>query len=95
MLTLWCCYFGYKQYQVYQGNISPAVKSNVEVADYIKANTMKDDKVCLYGVDASVYLLSDRKSVSKYIYQSPIFSIRPSMYDEFILIFATKSLLYC
>lgn len=84
VLTLWCCYFGYKQYQNYKGAVNPAVKSNVEVAKYIKANTKKDDKVCLYGVDASVYLLSDRKSVTKYIYQTPIFGIRPSMYDEFI-----------
>lgn len=84
MLSLWCCYFGYKQYQTYKDANNLNVKSNVEVAEYVKANTLKDDKICLYGVDASVYLLSDRKSVTKYIYQSPIFSIRPSMYDEFI-----------
>lgn len=84
MLALWCCYFGYKQYQTYKGAVNPEVKSNVEVAKYVKANTAKDNMICLYGVDASVYLLSDRKSVTKYIYQNPIFGIRPSMYDEFI-----------
>lgn len=84
LLALWCCYFGYKQYQTYKGAVNPAVKSNVEVAKYVKANTVKDNMICLYGVDASVYLLSDRKSVTKYIYQNPIFGIRPSMYDEFI-----------
>lgn len=84
VVALWLCYFGYKDYKTFQNSNSSKLLENIEIAEYVKANTSATDRICLYGVDASVYLLSERKSVTRYIYQNPIFGIRPSMYDEFV-----------
>lgn len=84
ILLLWTCYFGYKQFESFKYANRASLQSLASTVAYIKSNTNENDKICLYGVDASVYLFSGRKSVTKYIYQNPIFGIRPSMYQEFV-----------
>lgn len=42
---------------------------------YIDANTEEEDKILVIGNYSSIYLLSDRQSVSKYFYQAPIADI--------------------
>lgn len=84
ILVLWACYFGYKQFESYKYANRTSLQALLSTVDYVKSHTKEDDKICLYGVDASVYLFSERKSVTKYIYQNPIFGIRPSMYKEFV-----------
>lgn len=78
------CYFAYKQYGTYKSNISTERTDLIYIADYIQSNTEPKDKIVLYGIDPSVYLLSERKSVTRYIYQQPIFSIQKNMQKEFI-----------
>ena len=83
ILILWALYFGYKQYSGYKYAAGSNIQSIFSAVDYVKESTSANDIICLYGVDASVYLLSDRKTVTKYIYQNPIFGVRPSMEKEF------------
>lgn len=63
-------------------------KATISLSSYIKSNTQSTDKIVTWGKYSNrlnnLFFLSDRKSVTKYIYQVPIFSIRPQMEHEFI-----------
>lgn len=50
----------------------------------IKNSTLDDDKISVYGNEARYYLLSERKSVSRYTYQNPIASINNEIGEEYI-----------
>ena len=69
-----------------QINFSKNMNLNDEylVADIIKNNTSADDKILVLGNCDTIYLLSDRYSLSKYSYQCPIIFISNEIYKEFI-----------
>lgn len=53
------------------------------LALYVDKQVPETGTIAVYGVDANVFVKSNRKSATKYIYQSPVFSVRPSMKDEY------------
>lgn len=85
-LAICFLYFSFQYYQSYC-NITSRLdinKDTISLSDYIKKSTNDTDKIVIWGKDANLFYLSERKCVSKYIYQSPIFNIRPNMKNEFI-----------
>lgn len=55
-----------------------------QLSTYIKANSTIDQEIIVVGNNVSVYLLSERKASSKYIYQYPISMISENIMNEFI-----------
>lgn len=50
---------------MYGGNIFP---ESIEIAEYIKNHSMKDDKIAILGSEPQIYFYADRKSATGYIY---------------------------
>lgn len=50
----------------------------------VKDNTDSDDTISVCGNRDIIYLLSDRQSVSKYSYQSPIAKVNPHIMQEYL-----------
>ena len=55
-----------------------------EIAEIVTENTNKSDLITVCGNRNIVYLLSDRKSASKYSYQYPIAEINPNIKTEYL-----------
>lgn len=82
LYTLICCSFiSFTCYQYsflvpytnYQNSITGFDEYTEEyIQYYIDANTDKEEKILVIGNYSSIYLLSDRQSVSKYFYQAPV-----------------------
>ena len=54
------------------------------VVDYIEEKTDEGDTISVYGNRNLFYILSDRKSASKYSYQKPIGEIEPEIMEEYL-----------
>ncbi len=50
---------------MYGGNIFP---ESIEIAEYIKNHSIKDDKIAVIGSEPQIYFYADRKSATGYIY---------------------------
>ena len=61
-----------------------------QTLEYIEEYTDKDDSIAIYGNRDSLLYLSNRKSVSKYSYQSPIAKYDRSILDSFLNDIDTK-----
>jgi hypothetical protein len=61
-------------------NLNP----NIQIAEIIQNNTTENDKITICGNSNIIYLLSDRDSVSKYSYQTPIAEIDPKIKEEYL-----------
>ena len=59
-------------------------KKNRRIADIISSVTDNDDKISVVGNDNSLYLLSNRKSVSKYSYQFPIADTNYAIWEDYL-----------
>lgn len=55
-----------------------------EIAEIVTENTNKSDLITVCGNRNIIYLLSDRKSASKYSYQYPIAEINPNIKTEYL-----------
>lgn len=53
------------------------------ISDIVKSVTEKDDKISVVGNENSLYLLSNRKSASKYSYQFPIVDAEYDIWKEY------------
>lgn len=62
----------------------------IRTLEYIEQYTDKDDPIAIYGNRVSILYLSNRKSVSKYSYQSPIASFDRSILDSYFNDIETK-----
>lgn len=54
-----------------------------EVVSYIQEHTTEDEKISVYGNRDVIYNLSDRQSVSKYSYQTPVGKIKPEIMEAY------------
>lgn len=79
-------YSGYHLISGYQTRINSDKASTLEteIADYVMRETKNNDTILLWGLDTNIYTLTHRHTVTKYFYHSPIFSVRPTMRDEFV-----------
>jgi len=57
---------------------------NRKIIDVIQSITNENDKISVVGNDNSLYLLANRKSVSKYSYQYPIANIKHNIWEEYL-----------
>ncbi len=57
---------------------------NRKIIDVIQLITNENDKISVVGNDNSLYLLANRKSVSKYSYQYPIANIKHNIWEEYL-----------
>ncbi len=48
--------------------------ADVQVAGYLRERTAPDDRVYVFGYDPLIYLLSERRSASRFIYSLPLMS---------------------
>ena len=55
-----------------------------EIAEVVRDNTEEDARISVCGNKNVIYLLSDRKSASKYSYQTPIATICPEIKEEYL-----------
>ncbi len=55
-----------------------------EIAAIVRDNTSDEDTISVCGNRDIIYLLSDRESVSKYSYQSPIAEVNPQIKQEYL-----------
>ena len=55
----------------------------IQTLEYIEQYTDENDAIAIYGNRDSLLYLSNRKSVSKYSYQSPIASFDRSILDTY------------
>ena len=56
-----------------------------QIVQIVINETEKNDKITVCGNRDIIYLLSDRESVSKYSYQSPISSVNETILEEYIM----------
>jgi hypothetical protein len=56
----------------------------IQMGQFIDNNTNERDSITVLGNNCTVYLFTDRPSVSKYIYQTPVMYIDPKIADEYI-----------
>jgi hypothetical protein len=56
----------------------------IQLGKFIDNNTNENDSITVLGNNCPVYLFSNRPSVSKYIYQSPIALVNPEIANEYI-----------
>ena len=63
--------------------VSKIMGTERQVAKIIQSMTTKTDKITVCGNDDAVYLLSNRKSASKYSYQFPIANINYEIWQEY------------
>jgi hypothetical protein len=59
-------------------------KDNLALVDYLKAQTLPCDKVFIWGYEPGVYFLAQRRPVSRFVYNFPMFTAyyRQSYRDE-------------
>ena len=55
-----------------------------QIAEIVRSHTSADDKISVCGNNNIIYLLSERKSISKYSYQSPIASVDSKIKEEYL-----------
>lgn len=68
-------------------NLSSGTNAAMElrqIAEVVKENTSEDDAITVCGNRDVIYLLSDRKSASKYSYQTPIGILSPDIRAEYL-----------
>ena len=73
--------------RISNADLSEDTKTIVEL---VKQNTLPSDQVTVFGNNDVIYLASDRQSVSRYSYQSPIGSIDPTIMDSYFEDLETK-----
>ncbi|AZU63995.1 ArnT family glycosyltransferase [Neobacillus mesonae] len=71
-------------------NTAPPDLVNEKVVSYIQDHTQKDDRITVVGNKVSYFLLSDRRSASKYLYQAPIADISSQILHEYLQDIKTK-----
>lgn len=54
------------------------------ICENIKSHTLENERISVYGNACKYYLLSERKSVSKYTYQIPICNFNNTIGEEYI-----------
>ena len=59
---------------IYGANPFP---ESLEIAEYIKRNTQKDDRIAAIGSEPQIYFYSDRRSATAYIYTYELMKIHP------------------
>lgn len=59
-------------------------KEAKKISELIKQYTEEDDSISVFGNDVKIYLMTDRKSSSKYIYQTPPAYISKEVMEEYI-----------
>ena len=74
--------FLYPAYQFYVKISIPVEES--DIVKCIKENTRKDDDVLILGNEVKYYLLSDRTTKNKFIFQTPVAHISDDIMEEFI-----------
>ena len=55
-----------------------------DLSRYIKENTSEDDKILVLGNECNIYLMSERSSDCKYIYQIPVVRVDPTIMEKTI-----------
>ena len=45
---------------------------SIEIAQYVRAHTAKEDRIAVMGSEPQIYFYSDRRSASRYIYMYPL-----------------------
>lgn len=64
--------------------ISESEQQNIELMEYIKQNTQKDEKITVIGNSAYVYLGSDRCSATEFVYTYPVCEISCDLKERFV-----------
>lgn len=59
---------------IYSDNPFP---ESLEIAEYIKRHTKKDDRIAVIGSEPQIYFYSDRRSATAYIYTYELMKIHP------------------
>lgn len=49
----------------------------LRIADYIRKNTIPDDKILVFGSEPEIYFYSQRRSATSFIYTYPLMEIQP------------------
>lgn len=62
-------YYNFGEYG--QGDFS--IQADIEVAGFLEENTAPDEKIYIWGFEPVIYLLADRKCVSRFIYNVPLY----------------------
>ncbi len=62
-------------YKIYTNSDTDTIHMNKYIAEIIEDNSDENDNIMVVGNNCSIYLESNRKSSSKYIYQYPIMQI--------------------
>lgn len=63
--------------------VDEAMQREREISNLVSSVTAEIDRISVCGNDNAIYLLSNRKSASKYSYQFPIASIDPKIWQEY------------
>lgn len=82
LFVCYCLNYVRMDYNYMRENTAKYEKVNT-LALYVDKHVPETETIAVYGIDANVFVKSNRKSATKYIYQSPVFSVRPSMKDEY------------
>jgi hypothetical protein len=63
-----------------------SARANMEVAEYVGANTKADEKILIWGFEPSIYFLSQRGNATRFIYNFPLYgpNARPEFRQEFL-----------
>lgn len=69
---------------IYQSQMERPLYYNEEIIKTIEENTEETDKILVIGNQCSIYLQSNRKATSKYIYQLPIIEVDNDIKLEFL-----------
>jgi 4-amino-4-deoxy-L-arabinose transferase-like glycosyltransferase len=62
-------YYDFGEYGI--GDFS--IQANMEVASFLKNNTIPNEKIYIWGFEPVIYLLADRRCVSRFIYNVPLY----------------------
>ena len=60
------------------------VEEDKLIATLVQSVTSKDDKITVCGNNNTIYLLSNRKSSSRYSYQYPIADVNSGIWEEYL-----------
>lgn len=63
--------------------VNEAFKEERQISNLINSITAETDKISVCGNDNTIYILSDKKSASKYSYQFPIASVDSKIWQEY------------
>lgn len=69
---------------IYTNIIQEKNNEKDELSNYIINNSEITDKIIVIGNDCEIYLLTDRESASKYMFQNPIYKIDNGIIDKVV-----------